>query len=93
MSARAETRQQAAERLLTATDTAIRAGLTLPCTGVRGGDPWLSDDENQRAEAATACRSCPVLDECRAYAQAHRTTFGVYGGRDFTPKPRTRGVS
>ena len=45
---------------------------------------WLSDDPQERAEAALACRSCPVIVECLAFAQAHRTTHGVYGGRDFT---------
>ena len=93
MSTRTETRQQAAERLLTATDTAIRAGLTLPCLAGHPGDPWLAEDENQRADAVRACRSCPVIAECLGYARAHRTTFGVYGGRDFTPKPRTGVVS
>ncbi len=89
MSTRAETRQQAAERLLTVTDTAIRAGLTLPCLAGHPGDPWLAEDENQRADAVRACRVCPVIAECLGYAQAHPTTFGVYGGRDFTINHRS----
>ena len=84
MTARAEEGQQSAERLLTATDVAVRAGLSLPCLGSYASDGWLSDDEQERVEAALACRPCPVIGECLAFAEAHRTTHGVYGGRDFT---------
>ncbi|MFT4227814.1 WhiB family transcriptional regulator [Micropruina sp.] len=91
---RVEQRHAALNRLLAATDTAIRAGRTLPCLRSYGGpNPWLSDDSAARANAARACDSCPVASECLAYAQAHRTTFGVYGGHDFTIKAVARAVA
>lgn len=101
MSARAEVRQaradlqhQAVEQLLAATDTAVRAGLPVPCLGsFANPDAWLSEDETVRADAAQACGACPVIAECLTYADAHRTTFGVYGGRDFTVSQRSKGVA
>ncbi len=96
--AQVEQQQDALNRLLGATDTAIRAGQTLPCLDTRelvtavtsssDPNPWLSDDPDDRADAAQACRGCPVATECLTYAHVHRTTFGVYGGRDFTIKAR-----
>jgi WhiB family redox-sensing transcriptional regulator len=37
-------------------------------------------DEVSAAKAI--CRTCAVLDECRAYALATRQPFGVWGGLD-----------
>lgn len=89
MTAQTEGRQQATEQLLSATDEALKAGLNLPCLATYADvSPWLSEDEQIRAEAVSACRACPVITECLGYAQAHRTTFGVYGGRDFTVTQR-----
>ena len=43
---------------------------------------WLSDDPDQRAHAATLCRGCSVLDECRAVGAGEK--FGVWAGTDRT---------
>lgn len=53
-----------------------------PCTA----DPpsWFDDDPEVRAEAARACRRCPVITECAAFATANREPFGVWGGVDRT---------
>ncbi len=52
----------AVERFLAATDRAVRSGLSLPCLGSYASDGWLSDDEQERVEAALACRPCPGRD-------------------------------
>ncbi len=53
-----------------------------PCTA----DPpsWFADDPEVRAEAARACRRCPVIAECAAFAAANKETFGVWAGQDRT---------
>lgn len=95
--AQAEQQFEALNRLLVATDIALRADQPVPCLGTyelanasancpSGPNPWLSDDPDDRTVAAQACNGCPVAAECLAYGQAHRATFGVYGGRDFTTK-------
>ena len=91
---RVEQQHAAFNRLIDATDTAMWNGQTLPCLGTHSGpNPWLSDDAVARAHAAQACEGCLVACECLAYALAHRTTFGVYGGRDFTIKAVARAVA
>jgi hypothetical protein len=51
-----------------------------------GADLWTSDRLTDRQEAARLCKGCPVQTECLSAAQARRERFGVYGGRDLTPK-------
>ncbi|NYI41244.1 WhiB family transcriptional regulator [Demequina lutea] len=41
---------------------------------------WTSDDQRQRAEAATACAICPVLTQCSQYGIDNPKEVGVYGG-------------
>lgn len=45
-------------------------------------EPFVSDDPQIRLEAEIACRSCPVLDLCAAYADAADERWHVWGGRD-----------
>lgn len=54
-------------------------------------DPFTSDDREDRAEAAEACRrGCPVLELCGRYADAQGERWGVLGGVDRTPNPRKK---
>lgn len=57
-------------------------GLSVPCTA----DPeaWTSDYPEERAVAARACGTCPVLDACRQAAQVGRERWHVWGGVDLT---------
>lgn len=51
--------------------------------GERGGP------RRRRIERAKRiCQSCPVLEECREYALAHREPYGVWGG--MSEEERTR---
>jgi hypothetical protein len=60
-------------------------GKRTPCQGGRRGR-WTSDDADERAWAASVCRSlrCPVLVECGAAAAERREQFAVWGGVDHT---------
>lgn len=61
------------------------------CGDYRGDDnPWLSDDHTQRAWAAQACQLCPLLDLCADAAAETGDRFGVWGGRDHSPRPMGR---
>lgn len=61
-------------------------GTTWPCR--EQGELWFADDPDERAAAAEACRSCPALTECGDYATTAREKFGVWAGKDRTPRPR-----
>ena len=52
-------------------------GQTTPC---QAGDwrLWLSEAQADIAQAATACRTCPVVTTCRAAGQHEHA--GVWGG-------------
>lgn len=52
-----------------------------------GSDAPMSDDADERAEAARWCPGCPVFDECGAVAPFER--FGIWGGHDRTPRSRS----
>lgn len=56
------------------------------CGDWRENNPWLSDDPRLRAMAARWCRGCPVLELCGAAAVERKERFGVWGGRDRTPR-------
>lgn len=51
-------------------------------------DRWFAESIDDRRAAAGECVGCPVLVECEATAVALRVRFGVWGGRDWTPRPR-----
>lgn len=43
---------------------------------------WTSDLRPHRQKAAALCVGCPILDACRAGAEARGERFGVWGGVD-----------
>jgi len=47
---------------------------------------WTSEDADERAAAVLLCWPCPVLAECGAAAVEGRERFGVWAGRDRTPR-------
>lgn len=61
-----------------------------PCQADPG--PFISEEVEDRREAAQACVGCPVLSLCAQFADLNRETSNVWGGRDRTPRPkRTNG--
>ncbi|OLP72779.1 hypothetical protein BJM39_27435 [Salmonella enterica subsp. enterica serovar Javiana] len=76
------------EALGRALDDLDATGGTWPC---RNRNEWISDDAEERAEAAEACQHCPVLEICAAVATTKPfPTHGVWGGRDLTPMPKRK---
>lgn len=51
-------------------------------------DAWFAETPAERAEAAAECDGCVVFDLCAAAAAEIRPRFGVWAGRDTTPRPR-----
>jgi hypothetical protein len=80
----------AAHRLDAALAAMAERGHRPPCTS--GTDRlWFGSTSTHRAEAARICRNrCPVVDECRAAADELPARYGVWGGRDYTPKAARR---
>ena len=50
-----------------------------PCNSPNRAD-WTSGGPRAKQRAIEACRACPVLAECRAYAEAANETGAVWGG-------------
>lgn len=50
-----------------------------PCNSPNRAD-WTSGGPRAKQRAAEACRACPVLAECRAYAEAANERGAVWGG-------------
>jgi hypothetical protein len=71
--------------LILAVEAALDDGLSVPC---HDRSEWLSEDAEERAEAATACSWCPAKSRCAALAAAMRPEFGVWAGRDRTRRAR-----
>lgn len=44
----------------------------------------------QAEEAKRVCRGCPVMDECRAWADANKVTDGVWGGMSEEDRQRPK---
>lgn len=55
-------------------------GVRTPCQS-SDAEAWWSDDRATLAIAADACGLCPVLWQCRAYADAAGERWGVWGGQ------------
>lgn len=79
---------------MTPGDRLTRALVDLATQGRRPrcGDPethdlWLSDDPEERKQAAAWCAGCPVLTECADAAADAKETFGVWAGVDRTLRP------
>lgn len=79
----------AVERLDLALLGMAENGQAPPCYGLGG---FTSDDPLERRIAAPICEHCPIRELCTAAADERRESFGVWGGRDRTPrayKPRS----
>ena len=50
-----------------------------PCNSPNRAD-WTTGGPRAKQRAAEACRACPVLAECRAYAEAANERGAVWGG-------------
>lgn len=72
--------------LLNAIAKVTEQGSSTPCT--RDPEPFTSEDYQQRIEAAAACAGCPVLSQCRDYAEANAERWHVWAGTDRTKAAR-----
>lgn len=71
-----------------------RAGQAVPCQS-HADNAWLSEDPEERAEAAVRCFGCPLITECATEALDTKATHGIWGGFDTTtptatPTPKTK---
>jgi hypothetical protein len=81
------------QRLRLALAEMVEQGELPPCSD--GSGRWVSEDRDARATAAADCAGCALLSPCGAAADDIDENFGVWGGRDRTPRlgrPR-RGVA
>jgi hypothetical protein len=62
--------------------------IKVPCAEDLATDLWFAETPAERAEAATWCDGCAVFTECAAASVEVRPRFGVWAGRDWTPRPR-----
>lgn len=76
--------QTASERLALALEAAEHRGDRVPCR--RGDDAWLSDDLEDRREAARRCLACCVMALCDAAAREERPSWTVRAGVDWGDK-------
>ena len=71
-------RERADDALRRLTLRVVEHAAAVPCVGRR---EWThAADAAEVAEAAVACRGCPVLEECHAYAQLEQPRSVVLGG-------------
>jgi WhiB family redox-sensing transcriptional regulator len=58
---------------------------------LRTGDPdlWFSDNSMSKAVAADICSTCPVQEQCLAWAVTSGQRFGIWGGLDLS-RPEVR---
>ncbi|GAA3667164.1 transcription factor WhiB [Yimella lutea] len=84
----------------TATDALTQALVRMAEAGDRPrcGEPgahelWLSEDTEDRAQAARWCAGCSVLAECAAAAGELKASFGVWAGRDYGERASRRTVA
>lgn len=67
---------------------ALEAGERPPCCYPDRTLLWLSEDREERAEAALHCDGCTIFDACRDAGESAgltggRATFGVFAGHDY----------
>jgi Transcription factor WhiB len=82
------------------TTATARFNTALITMAVRGDRPrcsdpvdhamWTSEDQQDRAIAATWCTGCEVLDLCAEVAVEEDHRWGVWGSRDFSHRPGTK---
>ncbi|GAB2747758.1 hypothetical protein GCM10027039_01750 [Terrabacter koreensis] len=75
------------DELARALEEAVDLGLIIPCAG---SDDWTSEDADTRAAAAQRCDGCPCLNECAAAADETKERWGVWAGRDRSPRTKTK---
>jgi hypothetical protein len=75
--------QTARERLADALEAATHRGDRVPCSG---REEWISEDLDERREAAQACRPCPVSSLCHEAALEERPSWTVRAGVDWGDK-------
>lgn len=53
---------------------------------------WGTDEYNEECAATVSayCLSCPVIQQCRAYADRTGQDYGIWGGQDYTRPPGKR---
>lgn len=79
------------ERLALALLYAVESVLRVPCIG---DGRWLSEDGQEREEAALGCDGCPSVIECGQAADETGERFGVWAGADRTrPAGRAKAAS
>lgn len=64
------------------------ARIAVPCSLDLETDQWFAETPAERAEAATECDGCAAFTECAGAAAEIRPRFGVWAGRDWSPRPR-----
>lgn len=65
----------------------------VPCvSGTAGVEPsaWTSTNPADIRRAKAACRSCPLLAACAAYAEEYGEEGGVWGGRLRVPREQLK---
>ena len=78
----------ASERLTRALINLAAAGLRTHCSDPGTSELWLSDHPVEGTQAARLCLGCPIIVECRAAADARDERWHVWGGKDYTRRPR-----
>ncbi len=76
----------AEERLAAKLANLVEIGVLPVCSA--DPDRWFAESVDDRRKAAAECTGCPALTECEATALAIKPRFGVWAGRDWTPRPR-----
>lgn len=64
-------------------------GLSPPYATIVADPPWRFGSAATKADARKHCRGCPVMGECRAFADRHwRAVSGVWGGGYYSQRGR-----
>jgi hypothetical protein len=82
---------RASERFTKALADLASRGLRTHCQDPEVAHLWLSEIDQERAQAAILCSGCLVELECWAAAAARDERFGVWSGQDRTRKPNRPG--
>jgi hypothetical protein len=76
---------EASDALTRALVNAASRGQRPRCGDYETSYLWLSEDEQDRKQAALLCTGCPIFQPCNDVGRHQR--FGVFGGRDTTVRP------
>ena len=83
----------ALEDLARVLSAALEADERPPCCWPDMAPLWLSEDREERAEAALHCDDCSIFAACAAAGESAgrtggRAAFGVWAGHDYGNGPR-----